>query len=91
MITGMDVSAWQGNVNWGKAAKNGVRFAFIKVSQRLYADKLFFQNCDALFELKLVALELRQLSIGLLIKGPEADFRHIFHQLLAHQLAKSVS
>ncbi|BCY16943.1 hypothetical protein hrd7_07920 [Leptolinea sp. HRD-7] len=47
MITGMDVSAWQGNVNWGKAAKNGVRFAFIKVSQRLYADKLFFQNWPA--------------------------------------------
>lgn len=44
MINGMDVSAWQGNINWTKAAKNGVRFAYIKVSQRLYADKLFHQN-----------------------------------------------
>jgi lysozyme len=44
MITGMDISAWQGNINWAKAAKNGVRFAYIKVSQRLFADKLFFQN-----------------------------------------------
>ncbi len=44
MITGMDVSAWQGTVNWAKAAKNGVRFAYIKVSQRLYPDKLFYQN-----------------------------------------------
>ena len=40
----MDVSAWQGNINWLKAAKSGARFAYIKVSQRLYADKLFFQN-----------------------------------------------
>jgi lysozyme len=44
MITGMDVSAWQGGINWTKAAKSGARFAYIKVSQRLYADKLFFQN-----------------------------------------------
>jgi len=47
MITGMDVSAWQGTVNWAKAARNGVRFAYIKVSQRLYADKLFPQNWPA--------------------------------------------
>jgi lysozyme len=44
VITGMDVSAWQGNINWQKAAKSGARFAYIKTSQRLYADKLFFQN-----------------------------------------------
>jgi len=47
VITGMDVSAWQGSVNWAKAARNGVRFTYIKVSQRLYADKLFPQNWPA--------------------------------------------
>lgn len=47
MITGMDVSTWQGTVNWDRAAKNGVCFAYIKVSQRLYADKLFHQNWPA--------------------------------------------
>lgn len=47
MISGMDVSAWQGKVTWEKAARNGVKFAYIKVSQRLYTDKLFFQNWPA--------------------------------------------
>jgi lysozyme len=47
VITGMDVSAWQGNINWLKTAKSGARFAYIKTSQRLYADKLFFQNWPA--------------------------------------------
>lgn len=40
----MDVSAWQGTINWAKAVKNSVRFAYIKVSQRLYPDRLFYLN-----------------------------------------------
>jgi hypothetical protein len=43
MITGMDVSVLAGK-STGEGRKNGVRFAYNKVSQRLYGDKLFFSE-----------------------------------------------
>lgn len=33
MIQGIDVSHYQGNIDWGKVAKAGIKFAYVKASQ----------------------------------------------------------
>ncbi|WP_017814488.1 GH25 family lysozyme [Paenibacillus shenyangensis] len=43
---GIDVSRWQGNINWGDVAKSGVSFAFIKATQNKI-DSMFIQNIMA--------------------------------------------
>lgn len=35
--TGIDVSSWQGNINWNQVKASGVEFAFIRVGYRGYA------------------------------------------------------
>ncbi|WP_261382842.1 GH25 family lysozyme, partial [Bacillus licheniformis] len=32
-IKGIDVSHWQGNINWKKVAGDGIKFAFIKATE----------------------------------------------------------
>jgi GH25 family lysozyme M1 (1,4-beta-N-acetylmuramidase) len=32
-VRGMDVSGWQGNVNWSAAYQNGARFAYVKATE----------------------------------------------------------
>jgi lysozyme len=44
MRTGIDVSAWQGKIDWAKAQANGAAFAFIKSSQQLFSDRCFPVN-----------------------------------------------
>jgi lysozyme len=44
MKIGIDVSAWQGTIDWEKARANGAAFVFIKASQQLFADRCFSDN-----------------------------------------------
>ena len=42
---GIDVSKWQGNINWGSVAGDGVEFAIVRVSDgTTYIDEKFDQN-----------------------------------------------
>ncbi|HEY4220599.1 MAG TPA: GH25 family lysozyme [Myxococcota bacterium] len=41
---GVDVSEFQGNIDWGTAAANGVAFAVIRVGDGFYDDPKFTQN-----------------------------------------------
>ncbi len=43
---GIDVSRWQGNINWGDVAKSGVSFVFVKASQNKI-DPMFIKNIVA--------------------------------------------
>ncbi|MCB9756683.1 MAG: hypothetical protein H6713_42745, partial [Myxococcales bacterium] len=44
-IDGIDVSAWQGDINWGAVASSGIEFAFVRVSDGLlYSDSYFDDN-----------------------------------------------
>src|SRR5207248_10239672 len=44
-LPGVDVSNWQGNINWNKVAADGKRFAFMKASEgRTYTDPTYAQN-----------------------------------------------
>lgn len=46
-IKGIDVSHWQGNIDWKKVACDGVKFAFIKASEGSnYVDAKFKTNVD---------------------------------------------
>lgn len=44
MKIGIDVSAWQGVIDWEKARANGAAFVFIKASQQLFRDRCFSDN-----------------------------------------------
>ena len=48
MIKGIDVSKWQGSINWAKVAADGVQFAIIKAggsdAGKPYTDKNFLSN-----------------------------------------------
>lgn len=48
MASGIDVSKWQGNMNWLKAARSGAEFAFIRIAStvagRLTKDPYFDKN-----------------------------------------------
>lgn len=44
-VSGVDVSKWQGNIDWGKVKGSGVEFAFIRVSDGLSSiDEKFHAN-----------------------------------------------
>lgn len=44
-VSGIDVSNWQGTINWGQVAKSGVKFAFIKASEGgTYTDPYYAPN-----------------------------------------------
>ncbi len=44
-VRGVDVSHWQGDINWGLVASNGIRFALIKASQgKSHQDPRFEYN-----------------------------------------------
>lgn len=45
IVHGIDVSKWQGDIDWNKVAQEGHKFAFIRVSDGLYyIDSYFPQN-----------------------------------------------
>lgn len=37
-LTGIDVSQYQGNIDWKKVAESGIKFAFLRVGVRTYGD-----------------------------------------------------
>lgn len=41
-VAGMDVSGWQGNVNWTAAWNNGARFAYVKATEGTYYTNPYF-------------------------------------------------
>lgn len=44
-VDGIDVSKWQGTIDWTKVAASGIRFAFVRVSDGLtFQDGTFAQN-----------------------------------------------
>lgn len=49
MLEGIDVSNWQGKVDWGKVAASGRRFAFVKATEATYyRDSTFNRNWEQL-------------------------------------------
>lgn len=49
VLQGVDISAWQGEVNWAAVQGDGMTFAFARVSDGLsYPDKYFEQNWKAM-------------------------------------------
>ncbi len=50
VVNGIDVSKWNGDINWNKVKKDGIEFAFIRVGYRgyesggLYEDELYEEN-----------------------------------------------
>ena len=47
LIEGVDVSNWQGNINWAAVPNNEIRFAFIKASEGTsYTDAYFQRNWE---------------------------------------------
>ncbi|MEI5909444.1 GH25 family lysozyme [Bacillus spongiae] len=46
-IKGIDVSHWQGNINWDKVQKDGVKFAFIKATQGTSYSKVHYFKDNA--------------------------------------------
>lgn len=43
-VEGIDVSRWQGKINWDSVADTGIRFSFIKATERQYTDIKFKEN-----------------------------------------------
>ena len=47
MFSGIDVSRWQGNIDWKKVAAAGINFCIVKAGgsdSGFYQDKNFIQN-----------------------------------------------
>jgi lysozyme len=44
-LLGIDVSHWQGNIDWVKVAKSGVKFTYIKATEGLTGDPMVNVNC----------------------------------------------
>jgi GH25 family lysozyme M1 (1,4-beta-N-acetylmuramidase) len=52
---GMDVSSWQGNVNWSTAAANGARFAYVKATEgTTYTNPYFAQQYNGSYNAGLI-------------------------------------
>ena len=41
---GLDVSSWQGNVNWSSVAANGAKFAYVKATEGTYYTNPYFSQ-----------------------------------------------
>ena len=54
-LPGLDVSSWQGNVDWATVAANGARFAFVKATEGTsYVNPYFTQQYVGAFDVGLV-------------------------------------
>lgn len=52
---GLDVSGWQGNVNWSAVAANGARFAYVKATESTsYVNPYFGQQYDGSYSVGLI-------------------------------------
>ena len=43
-IKGIDVSQWQGNIDWSKVKSSGIEFAILREGYRKTVDNKFLQN-----------------------------------------------
>ncbi len=54
-VHGVDVSAYQGNIDWRSLYRQGVQFAFVKATEgNYYVDDYFKQNWEALEDTKII-------------------------------------
>jgi GH25 family lysozyme M1 (1,4-beta-N-acetylmuramidase) len=54
-VRGMDVSSWQGNVNWPAAWSNGARFAYVKATEGTgYRNPYFTQQYDGSYRVGMI-------------------------------------
>jgi GH25 family lysozyme M1 (1,4-beta-N-acetylmuramidase) len=54
-IPGMDVSSWQGNVNWTAAWNNGARFAYVKATEGTgYTNPYFAQQYNGSYNVGMI-------------------------------------
>jgi len=55
-VYGMDVSGWQGNVNWSAAWANGARFAYVKATEGTgYTNPSFAQQYNGSYNVGLIS------------------------------------
>ena len=55
VVYGMDVSSWQGNVNWSAAWSNGARFAYVKASEGTgYTNPYFAQQYNGSYNVGMI-------------------------------------
>ncbi len=47
-VDGIDVSEWQGAIDWGAVASGGYRFAIARISDGFYLDRYFGANWDGI-------------------------------------------
>jgi GH25 family lysozyme M1 (1,4-beta-N-acetylmuramidase) len=43
-VRGVDISEWQGNINWGQVAASGIAFAYVRVSDGIGHSDPYFQS-----------------------------------------------
>ncbi len=43
-VQGIDVSSWQGDINWDAVAGSGIRFAIVRIGDGTYRDRTFASN-----------------------------------------------
>src|SRR6185295_7549065 len=43
---GIDVSSWQGSIDWGAVARDGIQFAIVRIGDGYYHDPYFRRNWD---------------------------------------------
>ncbi|WP_242107697.1 lysozyme [Luteimonas aquatica] len=54
-VKGMDVSGWQGNVNWSAAWSNGARFAYVKATEGTgYTNPYFAQQYNGSYNVGMI-------------------------------------
>ncbi|WP_082190166.1 lysozyme [Frateuria defendens] len=54
-VAGMDVSGWQGNVNWSGAWSNGARFAYVKATEGTgYTNPYFAQQYNGSYNVGMI-------------------------------------
>jgi lysozyme len=64
LVKGVDVSHWQGMIDWPKLKADGVDFAYIKAVQNVYEDPLFSTNATGADKVDIVALAYPFLTSG---------------------------
>jgi len=45
-VEGIDVSSWQGEIDWGGVARAGIRYAIVRISDGTYRDRYFAANWE---------------------------------------------
>ena len=74
-VRGIDVSHFQGNIDWGRVAADGVQFAFTKATDgRTYVDPTFHQNWNRMRQAGLIRGVYHFLRPGLSAKSQADHF-----------------